>query len=136
MPATSATDAALINEAEFLRELVALEKADERAVVRPLSGERFDSPTVVEAFDVLEQGLIDNRLEEPEPLPPHHHEHTVPANEARELFVGAPLPVEPRISPAVAALVLVGCLLAGAAAAVYVRSGPVIPISVLRTATR
>jgi hypothetical protein len=136
MPATGADDAALINEAQFLRELEALEETDERAVVAQPFGQAFDSPAIVDAFDALEQGLTDNRLEPSEPAPLDDYEDAAPAIVARDELVGTPLPVEPRISSVVATLVLVGCLLAGAAAAAYVQSGRGRPISVPATATR
>jgi hypothetical protein len=136
--ATGAAESALINEAQFHRELRALQETDKRAFVAPLSGHGPDSPessTFSDAFDALDQGLGSHGLDSSPPLPAHHERGT-PANGTRDEFVGTPLTAEPRISATVAALVIIGCVLAGAVAALYVRSSPPTAISAPRAATR
>jgi hypothetical protein len=128
MSTTTAAEASLINDVEFLDELERFEHVAERA---PDSG--LDSRTFDDAFDALESGLplshTAQRFEAP------HHER-VPIGEPHEPSVERPVPPEVHIPFMAAALVLVGCLSVGAATAAFVFHDRVTQITALRPASR
>jgi hypothetical protein len=121
---TTAAEASLINDVEFLGELEQQEHDSEP---------RFGSAVYDDAFDALEVGLPMDRGARPDEIP---HDERAPIDELPATASEDPAPVEQRISFMAAALVIIMCLSVGAATAALVFHDRVLQISVLRPASR
>ncbi len=128
MSTTTAAEASLINDVEFLHELECFEHVEEQA---PDPG--LDSRTFDDAFDALESGLPLTHAAQHFEVP--HHERA-PIGEPHKPSVERPVPAEIHIPFIAAALVLVVCLSVGAATAALVFHDRVTQITALRPATR
>lgn len=131
MSRVSASEASLINDAQFLQELERLEPGDESGVDPGL-----DLPVYADAvlgFDDLESGLpLDVAAPEAEPLPSQR----APIDRPFAPHVEGPRLVEIGISRAAAVLVLLACLTVGAATAALVFHDRVTLITAVPPATR
>jgi hypothetical protein len=128
MSMTTAAEASLINDVEFLDELERFQHVNEHVPDSGLGTRTFD-----DAFDALESGLPLSHAVQPFEVP--HHERA-PIGEPHDPPVEQPVPAEMHIPFMAAALVLVACLSAGAATAAFVFHDRVTQITALRPATR
>ena len=136
MPTTTAEEASLINDAEFLDELEQFAREDEYVAKADADA---PSVTYADAFDALEIGLPMDSAAPPTGAP--HHERApyadrLPLDESYQPPVERPASAEQRVPFIAVAIVLACCLTFGAATAALVFHDRLTHLTALRPATR
>ena len=129
-------EASLINDAVFLDELEQFARADEHV---PRADADAASLTYADAFAALETGLPMDSAAPPIGVPHHErapHEDRAPLGESYEPPSERPAPADRRVPFIAAALVLLGCLTFGAAAAALVFHDRLTHVTAPRPASR